>query len=327
MTRGSWLGLVASFALAGTAAAVAGSGSANVPVTPYVEVSDNASAGVLHQVASQTHVHSAVVGFIVADGRRCVPAWDGAGPVAKRPFAAQIKALRGTGVTPVLSVGGQGGRELATVCRTPRALASAYRSAIQAYGVRALDLDLEGRALAPAAVARRAAALALLQRSDPRLALWLTLPVSTNGMPGDAVAAVRAATAAGVRLAGVNVMAMDFGNSDAPNPAGRMAMYVERAATAAHRQLGRIAHGLGAWGRLAVTVMIGRNDTRSEVVTLNDASALARFAAAHRLAGLRYWSFNRDRACSRQDNSVSDNCSGVSQSPGAFGAALARRSA
>ena len=44
-----------------------------------------------------------------------------------------------------------------------------------------------------------------------RLAVWLTLPVTPDGLNPDALAVVRTMIDAKVDVAGVNVMAMDFG--------------------------------------------------------------------------------------------------------------------
>jgi chitinase len=165
-------------------------------------------------------------------------------------------------------------------------------------------------------------ALRLLQRHDPRLQISLTLPVDPTGLPSEALAAVRAAIGAGVKVSHVNVMAMDFGDSSAPHPQGRMAFYVRSAAAATHRQLARLGHGLGAWRALSVTAMIGVNDTASETFTLSDAHAVARWAKSTRVGELRYWSFNRDRACSGSVSGAQDYCSGVPQQPGAFAAAF-----
>jgi len=77
--------------------------------------------------------------------------------------------------------------------------------------------------------------------------------------------AIRATLAAGVRIDSVNIMTMDFGDADAPDPAGRMGEYSIGAARATHAQLARLGHGLGAYGALAITPMLGINDVSSEV--------------------------------------------------------------
>ena len=83
----------------------------------------------------------------------------------------------------------------------------------------------------------------------------------------------------------------------------------------------------GAWGLVAVTLMIGRNDLPSQVLHVQDAQRLAAFARRRGLAWLAFWSLNRDRPCARGDAAGSDGganpaCSGVEQQPGDFLAAF-----
>jgi chitinase len=116
-------------------------------------------------------------------------------------------------------------------------------------------------------------------------------------------------------------MTMDFGDEDAPDGA-RMGEYALAAAEATHKQLTTLGHGLGSWGALAVTPMIGVNDVPNEIFTLEDTRALAAFAASNGVGQLHYWVFNRDRACPGPSKEAQNECSGVSQEPGMFAAAL-----
>jgi Glycosyl hydrolases family 18 len=295
----------------------AGTGSATT-VSPYLEVSDARSAALAYQ-ALGAGLHHVTVGFIVSGRKACTPVWDGAGLVSRRPFARQIASLRAAGIETTLSFGGQQGRELALTCRSQQALAAAYARTAMQYGIKSVDFDLEGSGLDNRAeLVSRMGALQLLQRQDRRMRISVTLPVDTSGLPGDALAAVQAAIRADLRIERVNVMAMDFGDSSAPHPQGRMAFYVRSAAQAAHRQLAALGHGLGSWSKLAVTPMIGINDTQSEIFTLGDARALASWAKSTGVGEIRYWAYNRDRACAIPSPQAQDNCSGVPQQSGAF---------
>ena len=78
-----------------------------------------------------------------------------------------------------------------------------------------------------------------------------------------------------------------------------------------------------AWAKLAVTPMIGVNDTSDEVFTAADAAQLAAFAASKHLAWLSMWSAARDTQCPGGAQTFAQpTCSGIVQGPDAFAKAL-----
>src|SRR5690606_1687623 len=126
--------------------------------------------------------------------------------------------------------------------RSSDELAAVYRTVILANNARVVDFDIEGAALADRrSIQRRSQALAVLQRSfaheNRPLAIWLTLPVTPQGLTQDGIALVKSALAHGVNIDGVNGMAMDYGPHIAPNPEGRMGHYATLSARSLHRQL------------------------------------------------------------------------------------------
>jgi hypothetical protein len=152
-----------------------------------------------------------------------------------------------------------------------------------------------------------------------------TLPVLPSGLTPDGVALLNGAAQAGVQVTAVNVMAMDYGDGPAPNPAGLMGTYAIDAATATDAQVAS-AFGISddaAWAKIAVTPMIGVNDTSDEVFTVANAQQLAAFAASKHLAWLSMWSAARDAQCPGGAQSFAQpTCSSVVQAPDAFAEAL-----
>ena len=67
------------------------------------------------------------------------------------------------------------------------------------------------------------------------LAIWLTLPVSPSGLTAEGVAVVDQMLAAGVDVAGVNGMTMDFGAK--LSPSASMSDIVIQASTALQAQV------------------------------------------------------------------------------------------
>lgn len=276
-----------------------------------------------------------VLSFVVGDPESpCTPTWGAAYSLDEAAEALdldrRIALLRQRGGDALVSFGGQANTELAVGCTSPDQLLAAYEDVVTRYEANAVDLDIEGAALDDrAANERRGAAIAALQQKTP-LKVWLTLPVARNGLTAGGLQVVDDTLAAGVDLAGVNLMTMDYGDLPPGQTMGEAALL---ALKAAHTQLTRVyARGgeqptsVAVWQRMGATAMIGQNDIAGEVFTLADAQQLGDFAAAHKLGRVSMWSLNRDRSCG--DNYpdvtiVSDACSGLSQQPGDFSTALA----
>jgi hypothetical protein len=283
----------------------------------------------LTSTATRTGVKQFNLAFVVAGGSGgCTPEWGGVTAVGSDPVAAQIGALRARGGDVRISFGGEDGSELAETCTSVSQLQAAYQQVISAYGVSKLDFDIEGAAVDnTAANARRDQALAALQRQDKGLQISFTLPVLPSGLTSDGVAVLTGAVRAGVLISAVNVMAMDYGDGAAPNPAGQMGTYAIDAATATDAQVARVLgiSDAAAWPRIAVTPMIGVNDTSDEVFTLANAQQLVAFAASKHLAWLSMWSAGRDQECpGGAQPSAEPTCSSIVQSPDAFMSALGR---
>jgi Cellulose binding domain len=293
---------------------------------PYVDTSLYPPFSLV-STAQATGVKQFNLAFVVAGGSGgCTPEWGGVTAVGSDPVAAQAGALRAIGGDVRISFGGEAGSELAVTCTSVAPLEAAYQQVITAYGASKLDFDIEGAAVAnTAANARRDQALAALQAADPGLQVSFTLPVLPSGLTPDGVAVLDGAVHAGVRLSAVNVMAMDYGDGAAPNPGGQMGTFAIDAATATDAQVATALgiSGAAAWPMIAVTPMIGVNDTSDEVFTLANAQQLAAFAASKHLAWLSMWSAARDTQCPGGAQSyASPTCSGLVQAPHAFMGAL-----
>ena len=207
-----------------------------------------------------------VLSFVVADPTSpCVPTWGGAYTLdqaaSQLELDRRVSQLRLTGGHVRVSFGGQRNNELASVCSDPTALSDAYQAVIDRYELTSIDLDLEGPALADtAAAARRAAAIKDLQgrasASGRSLAVWLTLPVPRTGLTDQGVSVVAGMLSAGVDLAGVNGMTMDFGSgTTAAQPLSGVVIQASAAlhdqVSAAFARAGRSLDSGKAWGRSA----------------------------------------------------------------------------
>ena len=238
-----------------------------------------------------------------------------------------IKAVQAAGGDVMISLGGAAGTSLAQYYAShgmsAQALADAYAGVIDTYGVNHIDFDIEGAAVAdPASIALNSQALKLLQQAKPDVQVWYTLPVLPTGLTADGINVVDSALKAGVNLAGINVMAMDFGESAAPTSgvaAKTMGAYAISSAESTYAQLntlyGKYNKTFG-YSNLGVTPMIGVNDVTSEVFTVADAQALEDYARAKGLGMVGFWSITRDTPGSL--GQATPIASGLSAAAGSF---------
>ncbi|MCB9011997.1 MAG: glycosyl hydrolase family 18 [Actinobacteria bacterium] len=300
---------------------------------PYVDVTLQPLYAFEDAAASPAPTH--VLAFVVADGEDpCTPTWgtqyDLAGAARELDLDRRIARLRERGRDVLISFGGVTNQDLSVGCVDQDRLVGAYRDVVERYQASVIDLDIEGALLADrAALARQARAIRTLQSTasaDRPLQVWVTLPVTPDGLTPGGVSAVTGMLTEGVELAGVNVMAMDYGGSKPADVS--MGDAAARALEATHAQIDAAYRDSGAtltaeeiWSRLGVTVMVGRNDVSGELLSLDDARSVAHFARRSGAGRVSIWSANRDQACGKPGRAgweVLPTCSGVDQKPGQF---------
>ena len=285
------------------------------------------------QQLGSTKTKDAILSFVVdLPGSSCTPAWGGVYTLDEATnilnLDQRIVRLQQQGGSVAISFGGKKNQELAVTCDNVSALTSAYASVINRYHVNTIDFDIEGQDLNnTAANQRRVEAIRTLQTTmqakGKKLAVWLTLPVTPQGLPLNATSIILEMLNGHINLAGVNIMTMDYGSSLTGGQTILSAS--ENAMTQTVRQLGilyRMNHLILSdtvlWSKLGVTPMIGQNDTLDEIFSLADARALNQFAQANGAGRMSMWSANRDIACSSNYPDwqiVSNSCSGVRQAP------------
>jgi hypothetical protein len=240
----------------------------------------------------------------------------------------QISNLRALGGDVMVSFGGAANQELAEVITNVTALTNAYETVINAYQLTHIDFDIEGAAVADtAAIDRRSQAIANLQAAaaaqGKTLDVWFTLPALPTGLTAEGLYVLQSALKYGVKISGVNVMAMDYGDGAAPNPSGQMGTYAIDAGNSLFAQL-RTLYGSGPsnaqlWSMVGVTPMIGVNDISDEVFNQAAAQQLTAWAQQMGIGRLSMWSLNRDQ----QDPAgaltyATDDSSSILQQPGQF---------
>ena len=129
----------------------------------------------------------------------------------------------------------------------------------------------------------------------------------------------------GLKGAVYNLMVMDYGPASAKvcvmGKGSRegvcdMGASALQAARNAHEKYGI------AYSQIALTAMIGVNDVVTNVFSLDDAATLAAGVKSLELAGLHFWSLDRDQPCAKPTTGASDSCSTLDVKAGEFARAL-----
>ncbi len=268
------------------------------------------------EVMADSGVQDITLAFVLAS-KGCNPAWDGRRPLLGGADAAAIESIRAAGGEVDVSFGGWSGRKLGSVCKSTAALQAAYQKVIDAYSLRAIDIDIEhGEYKSRKSRQRVVGALAGLQSADPGLEISITMGTEEAGPDRTGLAMIAEAAAISLRPTAWTVMPFDFGA-----PATDMGHASIRALEGLARALSS-AYGIStaaAYQMAGVSSMNGHTDEASETVSLEDFQTIAAFAREHHLARLTFWSVNRDRPCPAPEG----ECSGIAQAPFAFSSVVA----
>jgi hypothetical protein len=301
----------ASNALSVTTSASGGGGGSGgtLSVAPYIDMGSWPTP-VLSTVSSASTLKSFTLAFVTSAG--CRASWFNAYDPRTAWNLDQINALRAAGGDVKISFGGASGIELAQACGTVGALTAEYQAVVSAYGLKYIDFDIEGAAVAePASISLRSQAMAALQAANPSLKISLTLPALPTGLDANGLNVVRAAQAAGVNLDVVNIMAMDYYQS------GDYGDFAVQAAQSTHNQLATLYPSKSSaqvWRMVGVTPMLGQNDD-GHIYDQTDARQLVSFAQSNHLGELAFWEVTRDRnACT----GALYMCTNIAQQPYEF---------
>jgi Ricin-type beta-trefoil lectin domain len=254
-------------------------------------------------VQNATGVRWFTLAFVLSNGA-CNPQWDGFRALTGGVDQSTIAAIRAGGGDVIPSFGGASGNKLERSCTSAAALAGAYQRVISAYGLRAIDIDIETDAYSDAAAQQRTVdALKIVRASNPGVHLYVTFPSNQSGPDASLI---NRAAAGGLTVDGWGIMPFDFGGAGQ-----NMATLTIQAAEGLKNRLVS-AYGYSAdvaYRHSGISSMNGITDV-GETVTVANFQTILGYAQQHHLARLTFWSVNRDRQCA---GGLSDNCSGVGQ--------------
>ncbi len=248
------------------------------------------------------------LGFIVTKSYNvCQPSWATYYPAEAGPVNDQIKQLRSLGGDVCVSFGGAAGMPIHINAPDVNSLFTQYKLFCDAYGLTRIDFDLEGIWISSSYATQNinnANALKMLQEyyisKGETIDIWFTLPILPDGLTVEGINILKQAISAGVNISGVNAMTMDYGDSAAPDPQGKMGEYGIQAITSLYNQLNTLYNGTKTsqqlWSMIGTTPMLGVNDVNTEIFGLTDATQTLNFAQQNNIGMISMWSANRDLA-------------------------------
>ncbi|MFF8951337.1 lectin [Streptomyces sp. NPDC014940] len=255
-------------------------------------------------VTQATGVKWFTLAFVLSNGY-CNPQWDGSRPLTGGVDQQTVSTVRANGGDVIPSFGGYSGNKLESSCSSAGELAAAYQKVVNAYGLKAIDIDIEADAYSNPTVQQRTVdALKTVKAANPGLKVYITIG---TGQSGPDTGLINRAASSGLTVDAWAIMPFDFGGAGQ-----NMGNLTTQAAEGLKNALKNAYHYSDdqAYRDMGISSMNGVTDD-NETVTVNDFRTILAYAQAHHLARLTFWSANRDRPCS---GGPADSCSGVSQS-------------
>jgi chitinase len=277
---------------------------------------------VLSDAAGKPVFGPGTVSWAFATGECGAEVWDTES--AQDVAAANVAAFAAAGADYIVSTGGQGGL---FTCSSDAGM-EAFLARYMSKNLVGIDFDME-HGQTPEQIDAIVARAVAAQARHPALRFSFTVAThaasdgsrkSLNQLGETILASVRKGA---LRDFVINLMVMDYG-PPAPENCVVRGTVCDMGASAV--QAVRNVHAKYAlpYEQIAVTAMIGVNDVPNNDFTRKDARVLARAVRKLKLAGMHYWSLDRDLPCPVPAQGASATCSGMPDAAGAFGRILAR---
>ena len=233
--------------------------------------------------------------------------WAGVTPA--QLVGANVQNFISNGKSYVIGTGGANG---AFTCGSDAGFTKFINTYMSANMV-GVDFDIEG-GQSPTDVVNLVNRVKVAEQNFPNLRFSFTLATfggsaspNLNSL-GDSV--MQAIKAAGLTKYTINLMTMDYGSATPNNcvvvsGACQMGQSAVQAAMMQHSFYGT------PFNQIEITPLIGGNDTIGETFTLQDVTTVDNFVKQNGLAGVHYWSFDRD--CDSPPGASGDVCNSYGQ--------------
>ncbi|NII09437.1 carbohydrate-binding protein [Oleiagrimonas sp. C23AA] len=254
------------------------------------------------------NLHAITLAF--ATGACGSESWGG---VSADAFAnANIGTLDSNNINYVVSTGGQAGT---FTCSSPSGMVQFIQRYLTPHML-GVDFDIEG-GQNQQQINDLVNAVAYAENQYPTLRFSFTLATlaasdgSYGGVNSLGNEVIQAIQAAGLQHYTINLMTMDYGSAGSgvcvvSNGQCEMGQSTIQA-------VNNLEHTYGITpDHIEVTPMIGRNDVSSEIFTAADVDTVSTYAINQGLAGVHFWSLDRDTPCSGSTDYASPTCNSVS---------------
>jgi hypothetical protein len=262
-------------------------------------------------VMNATGVKAFTIAFVLANG--CNPVWDGEGGLTGGVHESTINAIKAAGGSVVPSIGGWSGNKLGPNCSSAEALAGAYQKVIDAFALKAIDIDIENTdEFENYTVADRiVGALKIVKQKNPSVKTILTFGTTPTGPNAHGIRLINQAKALGANVDIFAQMPFDF--------SGGADMYASTvgASEGLKNQL-KSTFGWNdaqAYSHMGISGMNGLSD-QQELTSVETWTRIRDYAKNNNFARFTFWAVNRDRGCA--GGGVVSNCSGIAQADWAF---------
>jgi hypothetical protein len=233
------------------------------------------------------------------------------GGVSGADFAAEnVPQLQAAGLDYVVSTGGEDGT---FTCGSTAAMDSFIATYASPHLV-GIDFDIEG-GQTESEIQGLADSAAGAAAQYPNLQFSFTIATlgasdgSYGGVNSLGNEVVEAVLASGMKNYVINLMTMDFGSASSS-----VCVVVNGSCEMGQSSIQAVENLEHTYGtpasKIAVTPMIGLNDNTSETFTTADVDTLTQYAVSNGLAGLHFWSLDRDTPCN--DDYASPTCDSIS---------------
>lgn len=234
------------------------------------------------------------------------------GGVSGASWAAEnVPQLQNAGLKYVVSTGGEAGTFTCASAAGMESFIARYASP----DLVGIDFDIEG-GQSQSDIQNLVAAAAGAQSQYPNLRFSFTLATlaasdgSYGGVNSLGNEVVEAVLGSSLKNYVINLMTMDFGSASSG-----ICVVVSGSCEMAQSAIQAVknlehTYGIPA-GKIAVTPMIGLNDNTAETFTAADVDTLTSYARSNGLAGLHFWSMDRDTPCATTTTYASPTCNSV----------------